>query len=452
MSFAEYLPFYKRNLKVALPIILSHLGGAFVNLADTVMVGQIGTIELAAVSLGSSVSVIGFMFGVCVMIGATPLIGYAHIQGKNHKASALFQNEFLLSILLSLFIIAIQYIVLNFLPYMGQDPAVVAAAHNYYLYIIASFLPFYIYSAFRQFLEGIGNTKVAMVITVAANLLNILLNWLLIFGYWGFPKMGIDGAGLATLISRICMPIMFLLIFRFRKTWWGYIQEFRVSHFSLKVVKDILRIGVPIGGHQLMEISAFAFSSIMVGWIGATTQAGHQITMNISHLVFMIILGISSATIIRVSHQYGSRNYPALHMAANASIHICLAINVLMGGAVILLRHQIPLLFSSDPAVIEIASVLLIMTGIFQVSDGLQAVNAGILRGLSDVQKPLKYAFISYICINIPLAYILAFPLGLGAIGIWMAFIIGLGVAAILLYRRARLQINRLLNGQELLK
>ena len=195
---------------------------------------------------------------------------------------------------------------------------------------------------------------------------------------------------------------------------------------------------------MLLEVLAFALSAIMVGWLGATPQAGHQIAQNMSHLTYMIVLGIGAATTVRVSHQLGALDLDAARKAGNASVHLCLVYNTLAGTLLITFRHAIASAFTSDPAVIDIGGRLIIMAGIFQVSDGLQTIGAGILRGLTDVKIVMLYAFVAYICINLPFGYLLGFVFQFGAIGVWAGFIFGLSVAAVLFRLRCRKMFRQL--------
>ncbi len=452
MSFKDYIPYYKRNLKMAVPIMLSQLGGAVVTLADGIMVGQLGTISLAAASFATSINIIFFIFGSATLIGATPLVGYAYVQRRFQKAGRLFQHTLMLSLMIAAVLLSTLGLLSFALPHMGQEEAVVKEATSYYHLINWSLLPFFIFCAFRQFFEGIGNTKISMAIIITTNIINIFLNWVFIFGHLGAPMMGIEGAGLATLISRILMPIAFLIAMICRRNWRLYLTYFRWPDLSFRPIASILKVGLPIGGHQLLEVSAFALSAIFAGWISSTAQAAHLIAQNVGHLAYMTVLGLSSATIIRVSHQYGIKNMNAVKMAATASIHLGLVINSITALTIILTRNLIPHLFSTDPAVISMASLLIVMVGLFQLSDGMQAVCSGILRGLSDVNKPIIYAFFAYLVINIPLGLFLAFGIGLGATGLWLSLITGLTVTAILLFRRVRIQIGRLMMGKSILQ
>ena len=430
--FQQYLPFYRRNLKLAGPIVLSQLGGTVVQLIDTLMVGRLGTKELAAVSFASSVFIIAFVFANGILFGATPLVGVSYVRGERNRLVSLFQNNILLALTGAVVISGVLLCVAKLLPHMGQPDEVVRLATPYFMLLIAGVLPLMLFTAVKQFLEGLGNTAAAMIINIGANLLNVLLNYVLIFGYWGFPALGIIGAGIATLISRLAMPMAYFVLLRVRAEWWSYCSKFARSRFSWTYLKELLRMGMPIGLQSFFEVTSFAFSSVMIGWIGAVPLAGNQIVNNLSNLSFMVVLGIAAATTIRVSHQMGMHDYQAVRMAANASIHLCLLTNAITALLFITLRVPIVTIFTTDPAVIKIGSQLLVLAGIFQLSDGMQAIGAGILRGLADVRITMIYAFIVYICICLPMGYVMAFPLGMGAAGIWTAYIASLSIAAVL--------------------
>lgn len=440
----NYIPFYKNNLKIALPIVLTQVGGGIVALMDNVMVGHLGAVELASVAFANSIFVLGQVFVMGSVMGLTPLVGQAYVQSDLDRVKSLFYNALVFVCILGSIITFILGLIYPFFDHMGQDTNVVRWAKPYFLLQVFSLLPLLIFCLFKQFLEGLGNTKVAMIITLVANLINIILNYLLIYGKFGFPYWGVVGAGVATLISRILMAVCFFIYVRTNNFWWNYLKGVTVDLFQAKKVWTVARVGMPIGGHMLLECTAFALSAIMVGWLGAVPLAGNQIAQNISHLTFMLVVGIGSATTIRVSHRLGEKNFYALRMAGKASIHLCLLTNTIMAIFMIVFSRQIPRIFTTDMAVIDAAAPLLVLAGLFQISDGLQTVGASILRGLTDVKRPVIYAFISYICINLPLGYLLAFMLHMGAPGIWVGFIVGLSIAAILFHVRCNRQINRL--------
>lgn len=440
----NYIPFYKNNLKIALPIVLTQVGGGIVALMDNVMVGHLGAVELASVAFANSIFVLGQVFVMEAVMGLTPLVGQAFVQSDLERVKALFYNALVFVCVLGLAVTLILGLVYPFFDYMGQDTNVVRWAKPYFLLQVFSLLPLLVFCLFKQFLEGLGNTKVAMIITLVANIVNIVLNYLLIYGKFGFPYWGVVGAGVATLISRILMAVGFFVYVRTNDSWWNYLKDITIDLFQARKVWTVARVGMPIGGHMLLECTAFALSAIMVGWLGAVPLAGNQIAQNISHLTFMLVVGIGSATTIRVSHRLGEKNFYALRMAGKASVHLCLLTNTLMAIFMIVFSRQIPRIFTTDMAVIDAAAPLLVLAGLFQISDGLQTVGASILRGLTDVKRPVIYAFISYICINLPLGYLLAFKFHMGASGVWIGFIVGLSIAAILFHVRCNRQINKL--------
>ena len=444
MFLSEYIPFYKRNLKVAIPIILSQLGGAIVQLFDSIMVGSLGTIPLAAVAFASAVFVIGFLFAIGLLQSIMPLVGYAYIQENKINTITYFQNSFSVTLAVSIIMSTILYLISFVMEDMGQNAEVAKMAIPYYRLVVYSLTPFLFFEAMRQFLAGLGNTSVAMWITLIANIVNIIFNYIFIYGKFGFPEMGATGAGASTLLSRCIMPIMIAFAIYHKKTWRNYWNGMSWHLFSKKHFREMFRYGIPIALRTVLEVSAFAISGIMIGWLGASPQAANQLVSNMSHMTFMIVLGISSATTIRVSHQYGKKDYHALKMAANASIHLAFLNGIVMGSLLILFRYPIIHWFTNDPEVVAIAARLLIFSGAFQIFDGLQSVGIGILNGLTDVKHTMIYAFISYICINLPLGYILAFKMDFGPDGIWIAFIFGLATAAVLLHQRCYKLISKL--------
>ncbi len=436
--FRRYLPFYKRNLKVALPVIFSQLCIGIVQLVDTLMVGHLGTVELAAVAFASSVFAIGNVFSIGILLGLTPLVGQAFVRGERATCARLFQNAFLLALIAAVAVCSILFVALLFMPFMGQVPEVVELATPYFITLILSLVPQLLFLTFKQFFEGLGNTKTAMWITIVTIFVNVFFNYVLIFGKWGFPQWGVFGAGVATLIARLVAPIIFLGCMRLKPVWWDYCRAFRWQLFGWRSLRELLHIGLPISGQLLLEVSSFALTGIMVGWLGAVPLAAHQVVMNLSNLTFMVVLGIGSATTIRVSHQIGARDYKAMTMAASASIHLALVIEVFTALLFIFGGRAMMTVFTNDAAVIDLGAQLCVYVGFFQIFDGMQAVGIGILRGLTDVKVIMRNAFFAYIVINLPLSYLFTFTFGMGAAGVWLAFIFGLGTAAVLYYVRYR--------------
>ena len=433
-----YIPFYRRNLKIALPVMFAQLGQAIVMLADTVMVGHLGTVELAAVSFGSSVFMIGFLFALGLSIGATPLIGKEYAAGEHRRSAIIFQNSILFDIGVSLFLGGIMWVVSFFMDRMGQPDEVWPLAQEYFRISVYT-LPFVLlFQSFRQFMEGIGNTKYAMVITLVGNILNIFLNWVLIFGKLGCPMLGVAGAAYATLIARILMSIAFVVLFFVKRPLIRYFYFFGKKSFSRREIKGLAYMGIPIGSQMLLETLGMSLSSIMVGWFGAVALASHQIAMNLSSLTFMISSGLASATTIRVSHQIGVKDFKSMRKAGIASTHLSLLFSCACAIVLFFFRVQIASVFSVDPQVLELSSLLIAIVAIYQFGDGFQVVSIGALRGMSDVYAPMVVAIVCYLIVNLSMAYLLAVIFNWGAVGVWIAFMIELYLAAILLGLRFR--------------
>lgn len=446
MFINTYKKQYKETLKLSAPVMLSQVGVIMVQLFDNAMVGKLGALPLAAVAFGGTVFFIVFIFVMGITLALTPLVGEQYSKGCFRIAASYFQNSLVLYPLIGCLAFTVQYALIPLLFYFGQPVEVVEMAIPYYKYLVWSIIPFMIFGAFKQFLEGVGNTTANMMIVVSANLVNILFNWLLIYGNWGFPRMEAAGAGLATLISRICMPIFAICYFILVKKYKRYFAYFQRDKFSLMYVKSLLAVGFPIALQMFMEGIAFALTSIMMGWIGTIAIAANQIALTISNFAFMIVIGLGVATTIRVSHEFGKNNPKELRKAAIASYHLTFIWNTFTAIMIITFRETIAGIFTNDPEVIRVASYLLIFVSAFQFSDGLQSISVGILRGIQDVKQIMYIAFFSYIVINLPVGYFCAFVLNFGAGGLWIGFIFGLSIAAILLISRFRKQMKKLNN------
>ena len=459
--FREYRPYYKRNLRVALPVMLTQLGASLVGFFDSIMVGHYATVDLAAVSFANAIFFTVMVFAMGALMGVTPLVGIqvGQLTSNNEstlssttqldcraRIASLFQNGMLFTVLLSAVMLLLLGGCIPFLDCFGQDPEVIEVARPYYILIVVSLVPFLFFSFFKQFLEGLGNTMVAMVITLLMNGLNILLNWVFIYGNWEFEPMGAAGAGLGSLISRIGMPLCFWVVMAFHREWKQYLRM-AWQRFSWLRIRELGKIGFPIGGQTLLETFLFTASFVIIGWISKEALAAHQVANQIADMTFMLALGIGSATTIRVSHQLGEGNLHGVRMASNASIHLVLLMNTIGAALMIGLRNYIPTLFTEDQEVIVIASQLIVVAGLFQYADGLQAVGAAMLRGITDVKVPMVIAFVGYIVVGLSVGLLCAFPLQMGATGIWIGFICGLALAAICFHIRFQKKYKMLLRN-----
>lgn len=445
MKIKQYIPFYKRNLALAFPIVLSQIGQVSVSLVDNMMVGHVGTIELAAAAFANSIFMIGMVFGMGLTFGITPLVGKAFGNNNLIKTTVWLKNGVFSLSVASFFLTLLMFSIYFFLPLMGQPPAVLELARPYYLLLCASYLPFMLFFIIKQFFEGLGNTKMAMQITLTANVVNILVNYIFIFGKFGMPELGLNGAGIGTLVSRIIMPLLFAYFIVRNSRFKRY---FILAHFQPMIKQRVLalfKIGIPIGFQLIVEVSAFGIGAIMMGWLGETPLAAHQVALGLASFAYMMALGVSQANTIRVSHQMGVKDYVSMRRASYASTHIVLVFMSFTALLFILGRNFLPLLFTSDVEVIKISASLLIVAAVFQLFDGLQVIMLSTLRGMADVTTPMFIAFVAYLLIGIPTSYIFAFTLNVGPQGIWYGYLVGLGIAAILFYFRFRRNLKRLM-------
>ena len=416
-SFSAYWPYYKRNLKVAFPVMLTQFGAAMVGLADSIMVGHYGTADLAAVSFSNALFFTVMVFSMGAVMGITPLVGHVHgrlekllaqgtsaeeIAHKHEQIASYLANGLVFTILMCLISLALLAPCIPYLDAFGQEPDVVACARPYYILIVLSIVPFLLFSFSKQFLEGLGNTLVAMLITLGCNLLNIVLNWMFIFGHCGFEPMGAEGAGWASLIARSLMPVCFFVAMSCKSEWRLYMTILRSRLITRREIEHLFTIGVPIGLQSFAEAFLFTASFVIIGWISKEALAAHHIANQMADLTFMLALGIGSATTIRVSHQLGKGDLHAVRMASHASVHLCLLMNTIGAAIMIFGRNVIPYIFTDDPNVVPIASTLLIIAGTFQYADGLQCIGAAMLRGIQDVRVPMRIALFAYIGVALP--------------------------------------------------
>ncbi len=427
--------------------MITQAGQVIVQFADNFMVAQLGTAEFAGVSFANSIFMIGLVFCTCFTQGLVPFIGQNFGQGKHKEVAKYFQNSFILDALLSVIILAVMFSVIPFMTLMGQDPSTVGHAQSYYAIVTASLLPYILFFAIRNFSEGIGITKYAMYITIASNLVNILLNYILIFGNFGAPKMGVDGAAIATLVSRILMFIGFAVLLFKVDAYKEYMKMIKKRYVSIAKIKELLNTSLPVGLQGLTEVTAFSVSSIMVGWFSKEAMAANQIALTFTSFSFMIAQGIGAAATIRVSHQFGEKRFYDTRKAGFAAAHLSVMLMSISGITYTILRGEIPKVFSSDPQVIQITSSVLIIAAAFQIFDAIQLAGIASLRALKDVKAPLFYSIGSYYFVCLPLGYVFGHLLNLGPNGVWIGLMLGLLFAAVLFMLRFHKLTNQYLSG-----
>jgi MATE family multidrug resistance protein len=428
MNLKQHVP---PNFLLAYPVMLSMLGQVMTGVADSVMVGWTGAVPLAASSFANIFFSIPLFFGVGVSYAITPLVAQAHGANESTSIIAILKNGSLINLLTGLTLTTLILSIEPFLHYMGQPEEVVTLALPYLSIIAVSIIPTMIFQTYRQFAEGLQRTRVAMIIVIGSNLLNIVLNYVLIFGKFGFPALGLNGAGWATLISRVVMGLSMMMYVLYGKNFPAYRAGFSIGRYSRSLISKMLHIGIPAGSQFIFEAGAFGFSAIMMGWLGTTALAAHQIAINLATISYMTTSGLGAAATIRVGYFLGQRDQKNLR--ASGITMILMAIVIMAAWALLFIsgRSFLPSLYIDDDAVIQLTSSLLIIAAFFQLSDGIQVVTAGALRGLQDVKIPSFLIFVAYWIIALPTGYLLAFPLNMKASGIWIGLFLGLTLTAI---------------------
>ncbi|HEX7357223.1 MAG TPA: MATE family efflux transporter [Ignavibacteriaceae bacterium] len=425
-----------KTLTLAYPVIIGQLGIIMMGVVDSIMVGRLGSVPLAAASLGNSLIFIVLIIGIGCSIVISPLVAILVGGNRYSECGIYFRQSLLVNVFLSFVMIGIILLGVNFIHNLNQPPEVIEQTIVYMSIVGLSALPLMIYQTYKQFIEGLSVMKPAMVIAILANVINAFANWVLIFGELGFPKLGLAGAAWATFCSRVFMAVVIMIYVMKNEKFKQYDVTFNFRGVNFPIIKKILRLGLPSGFQYFFEVGAFSFAVIMIGWIGANELAAHQIAINLASISFMGVLGISQAASIRVGNAMGEKNISKIRKAGFTGILLGASIMSLAGLTFILLNKYLPTLYINDEAVISIASRLIIIAALFQLSDGTQAVGIGVLRGLTDIKGPTIITFIAYWVISLPIAYVLAFVFKLGVQGVWIGLLIGLTASAILLTLR----------------
>ena len=444
-EFSRYTREFKYNLKLAYPVMIGMLGHIFVQFIDNVMVGQLGTAELAAISLGNSFVFIAMSIGIGFSQAITPLIAEADGAKKDKVISSIFEHSFMICLILGLILFTIVFLNRNLLYSMNQPIEVVELASPYLFWVSFSLITIITFQSFRQFADGLSFTKAAMYSTLLGNVINVILNFLLIFGLWIFPKLGVEGAAIGTLISRICMLTFIIVYLKLHKKLSVYINRFFPSKVQIKRVKKIIYLGLPSALHSFFEVAFFISAVWMSGIIGKNSQAANQIALNLASMTYMVALGVGVAAMIRVGNQRGMMNFIKLREVALSTLLLIIIVDILFCFIFLIFNDYLPLLYL-DPnnannltdvnEVIQIASKLLIIAGVFQLFDGIQAVVLGALRGMQDVNIPAFIIFLSYGLIGFPTSYFLGFYTSLSVVGIWIGLMTGLFSSSLFLFLR----------------
>lgn len=444
----KYKKDFRLNLKLALPLMASQLGQVVVNFVDNIMVAKLGPAALAGVSFANALYAICLVFGMGISFALPPLISEAQGAVDDRRISSYFKHSLIVNLAFGVISMILLIAFIPFMKYLGQDPEIIPHAADYMYYSALGMIPFMIFQTLRCYSDGLSETLPSMIIIILGNLLNVILNYLLIFGHWGLPEMGTAGAALSSLISRVFMVFGILIIFRHWKNLWIYLSEVRFNMYKSSYFKKILSLGIPSSFQMTFELTAFSAAAIIMGFIGKIEQASHQIAINLASITFMIATGLAMASTIRVGNQLGKGDISKVKDAGySAMIQITIFMIVAAIGFV-LARHLLPTIYMDNAEVISIAAYLLLAAAIFQIPDGIQVITLSALRGLQDVKVPTFITFLSYWLLGIPCSYILAITLEWGPIGVWIGLILGLTISAIFLSYRFKMLTDKLAKKQ----
>jgi len=434
--FKDYLSEYQSTFKLALPLIVAQGGQVVTGIADNLMVGNYDTTQLAASAFANSIFTIFLVLGIGFAYGITPLVGTAYGKKDFTETSKLLSNGLFINVVFAL-VLAIVLTKTSFvLHHFDQEPEVAQKAIPYYNILNMSLIPLLAYFAFKQFAEGTTHTKPGMVLTLIGNLLNIILNYVLIFGHWGFPEMGLEGAGWATFWARTFMAVAMGIYIVKHSSFRMYLPNFSFWYIDKRTSKTLLWLGIPIAIQFVLEVASFNAGTIMVGWLGKISLAAHQIAMSLVSLLFMTASGFSQAATIRISNLVGENDVKGIKRSFRACFHLVIGYMSVVVIIVLFFARQIAAWHSPDQEVIRIATHLIVVACCFEIFDAIQVVCVGALRGIGDVKTPSWVAFLAYWAIALPIGYWVTFTLAWGAIGIWIGFLVGLVFAAIVLFLR----------------
>jgi MATE family multidrug resistance protein len=445
LNLSQYTSEFKYNWKLAAPVMLGMLGHTFVSFIDNIMVGQLGTAELAAVSLANSFMFIAMSIGIGFATAITPLIAEADAANNFKQAKSTYKHGLFLCTTLGVLLFLLVFFSKPLMYLMQQPEEVVALAIPYLDLVAFSLIPLIIFEAIKQFSDGMSMTKYPMYATLLANIVNVILNYLLIFGKFGFPEMGMVGAAFGTLISRFIMLLYLWILLRYKERSRNLVKNIKFFALDFQMIKKIVNIGSLSAMQMFFEVAIFTAAIWLSGLLGKNPQAANQIALNLSSMTFMVAMGLSVASMIRVGNQKGLQNYKELRRIGFSIFLLGILLAIFFALLFFIFHKSLPNIYvdlkdtvnyKDNMEVVSIASNLLLAAAFFQISDSIQVVVLGALRGLQDVKIPTILTFISYWVVGFPISYYLGKEEMYGSFGIWLGLLAGLTTAAILLFIR----------------
>ena len=434
---------YKELIRLGLPIIIGQTGIIFVSFADTFMVGWYGTADLAAAGFVNNIFNLAIIFATGFSYGLTPIVGRLFGNGERKEIGAILKNALLANSAIALLLIAVMGILYLNINKLGQPAELLHIMRPYYLVLLIT-LPFImLFNAFRQFADGITDTKTSMWIMLAGNIINIAGNYILIFGKCGMPELGLLGAGIATLLSRMAMLAAFMLLFFRSKRYSIYSTGFSKARIKRRSQKELFTLGTPVAMQMGMETASFSLATVMVGWLGTVPLAAHQIMCTVGQLGFMMYYGMAAAVAVKVSNYNGTCDKGNIHRSASAGFHLILVMALAASLLIFFMRNHIGSIFTDDTDVSALVASLALPFILYQFGDGLQCNYSNALRGIADVKPVMLYAFVAYFVISLPAGYLFGFVLDWGLTGVWMSFPFGLTSAGAMFYFRFRKSLLR---------
>lgn len=444
MSIAINMPRYRTLLTLGVPIILGQLGVIIMGFADTLMIGHHSTDELAASAFVNTIFNLVLIFSTGFASGLTPVVGSLFGKGECAAVGGVVRNSLVANFTVSLIAMLVMLALYPLLPYMGQPAELLPYARPYYLVQVAS-LPFVLlFYTYKQFADGITDTRTGMWILLGTNVLNIIGNYVLIYGKCGIPELGLTGAGISTMLSRGVMFAAFAVLFHGTRRYNVFREGFAASRVTGKGVRRLYSLGMPLGIQTALESSAWSLSAIMIGWLGAVQLAAYQITVTLGNIGYMAYLGMGAAVAVQVSRYAGASQFGEVRATVSAGAHLLFAQACFTSVLLFFLRRFIPWWFTDDAQVVAVVQTLVIPLIIYQFADAIQINYANALRGLADVKALMLISLAAFYCLALPFAYVCGFPLGIGVVGVWMGFPVGLFTVAILFRYRFRVCLRRI--------